>query len=578
MVHPLGCPQDSTYSSCATARGGVFTSNESSTWDYVGLYSLWIEQNLGLKGDAYYGYDAVGLMGLGEGGPTLKNTTVGDFAVDTFYLGYFGLNPKPTNWSSFQDSAPSYMTQLKEQNLIPSVSFGYTAGAIYRFTGVLASLTLGGYDESRFEANDVEFTFAADNERDTVVAIQSILTSDSNTTNTNLLPDPIYALVDASVAQMWLPLAACQMFESEFGLIHDPTTDLYLVNSSLHSDLLARNASFTFTLAQGTTAGPAVNITLPYAAFDLTASPPYQGLENSTTYFPLRRAANDSQYTLGRFFFQEAFISVDYERSKFNISQCTWEQSAAAQLIAIPTASPEDATSYSGNTTPAKASSSGLSTGAIVGIAIGAVAVIVIVAGLLIWHFRRRRQHAKAVAAKSKSLVRSHSDSASSSGDSATVAGVNDRKTAVFPKAELEGTSKFDDNKNMLSPTSPTSQGYSTYRSSNGTLFVSPTMPSGPTGGVFGGEVDGLEVYEMPGDMPEMAQADGREMTEKDMMNHRAEQYNGVDSHRSDEDPATADENRKERQLLSPDQVRDVRVVDPSHRYSFVEGDDSEST
>lgn len=131
VVHPDGCP-NSTDSTCANGRGNIFYKNESSTWDDVGLYSLWIEENLGYEGNAYYGYDVVGLGGIGEGGPTLKNTTVGDLAVTDFYLGVFGLNPKPTNWTSYQDSSPSYMTQLKEQALIPSVSFGYTAGAIYR--------------------------------------------------------------------------------------------------------------------------------------------------------------------------------------------------------------------------------------------------------------------------------------------------------------------------------------------------------------------------------------------------------------------------------------------------------------
>lgn len=132
VVHPEGCAAGSTFDVCASARGGIFSINQSSTWETVGLYSLAIEENLGLDGNAYYGWDVVGLGGIGEGGPTLQNTTVGDFAVTDFYLGLFGLNPKPTNWSSFEDSSPSYMTQLKEQNKIPSVSFGYTAGAPYR--------------------------------------------------------------------------------------------------------------------------------------------------------------------------------------------------------------------------------------------------------------------------------------------------------------------------------------------------------------------------------------------------------------------------------------------------------------
>lgn len=129
---PQGCQASDNFGDCADSRGYIFYTNESSTWDYKGLYSLWIEQNLDYAGNAYFGFDTVGLGGIGEGGPTVKNMTVGQFAVEDFWLGVLGLNPKPTNWSSFLDWSPSYMTTLKEENLIPSVSFGYTAGAPYR--------------------------------------------------------------------------------------------------------------------------------------------------------------------------------------------------------------------------------------------------------------------------------------------------------------------------------------------------------------------------------------------------------------------------------------------------------------
>jgi hypothetical protein len=54
--------------------------------------------------------------------------------------------------------------------------------------------------------------------------------------------------------------------------------------------------------------GPSVDIVLPYAAFDLEAS--YPLVRHPTRYFPLKRAANDSQYTLGRAFLQEAYVNT----------------------------------------------------------------------------------------------------------------------------------------------------------------------------------------------------------------------------------------------------------------------------
>lgn len=514
-------------------------------------------------------------------------------------MGNFGLNPKPTNWTSYEDSAPSYMTQLKEQNLIPSVSFGYTAGAQYRFTGVLASLTLGGYDESRFIENDVEFTFAADNERDTVVAIQSITTPSLNdsSTNTTLLPSPIYALVDATVPQIWLPIEACEAFEQEFGLVYDDTTDLYLVNSSLHDKLLARGAEVSFRLGQATSGGSTVNITLPYAAFDLTAQSPYQGLENNTSYFPLRRAQNDTQYTLGRTFMQEAYITVDYERAKFNISQCSWVENAASHLVAVNATTTETNSGYSGAGTNAtttdqdsSSSSSELSGGAIGGIVAGVVVAILAVLALLFW-YRRRNRNARLEAARKTDNISPCSRDSMISGSHAVVGGINEQGTRVIPKAELEGSNtQYPEKTGFLSlesesagsPTSPSSQGLSsgTYAStqggwSNGTWAPSPLTPGGAS------EAGGNQVYEMPGDMPNLPQADGRQITEKDMMKRREELYNGVDRNASNDVVDQTPEDRqqaRERRIVQPGEVvAQAPDSDSRARFSF-EGDEGTGT
>jgi hypothetical protein len=49
------------------------------------------------------------------------------------YSGIFGLNNQPVNFSSLGNySAPSFITTLKGNNDIPSLSWSYTAGAQYR--------------------------------------------------------------------------------------------------------------------------------------------------------------------------------------------------------------------------------------------------------------------------------------------------------------------------------------------------------------------------------------------------------------------------------------------------------------
>ena len=168
---------------------------------------------------------------------------------------------------------------------------------------VLGSLTLGGYDQSRFAPNPLSFSFAPDSDRDIVVGIQSIVSTDNKSTH-KLLPTGINAYVDSTVAQIWLPLEACQAFETAFGLTYDNKTGLYLVNDTLHTSLVSQNASITFTLGNTGSGGATTDIVFPYASFDLRVTPPI--VPTGTRYFPLRRATNETQYTLGRAFLQEA--------------------------------------------------------------------------------------------------------------------------------------------------------------------------------------------------------------------------------------------------------------------------------
>lgn len=111
------------------------------------------------------------------------------------------------------------------------------------------------------------------------------------------------ALIDSTVPYLWLPQDACQLFETAFGISWDPLRNLYLVNDTLHDALVKENPSVVFTLANSLN-GPSVNITLPYASFDLVAN--YPLVKNQSRYFPLQRAADDNSYTLGRTFLQES--------------------------------------------------------------------------------------------------------------------------------------------------------------------------------------------------------------------------------------------------------------------------------
>lgn len=167
------------------------------------------------------------------------------------------------------------------------------------------SLTLGGYDTSRLTPNDVTFSFSQSPLRRFIVAIQAISVTNS-LAESQLLPTGIYTLVDSTVPHIWLPLAACQAFEDAFGIIFDPISNFYIVNDTQHEAMLKQGAEVTFQLGTSLIGGSMINITLPYASFDLEIGPPFT--KSPKRYFPLRRAKDETQYTLGRTFLQEASV------------------------------------------------------------------------------------------------------------------------------------------------------------------------------------------------------------------------------------------------------------------------------
>ena len=151
----------------------------------------------------------------------------------------------------------------------------------------------------------MSLTLATDISRDLVVGLQSISSSATNDTTTqrqSLLPNSIWTFIDSTLPYIYLPIEACQEFEKTLGLAWNSTVQMYWVNDTLHQGLLSKNLSFTFAIGDARAGGPTVQITLPYASFDLEVKYPFE----PGRYFPLQQAVNDSQYTLGRTFLQEA--------------------------------------------------------------------------------------------------------------------------------------------------------------------------------------------------------------------------------------------------------------------------------
>ena len=397
LIAPEGCSLPSDPADCPNLRGAEifqssqnigFQTNVSTSWSAIGQYGVDLEDALGYTADGIFGFDKVALgPAANSASLTLDHQVVAGVAEPDYFMGVLPLGQTQLSFSSLSQPTEPLLYQLRNASMIPSFSYAYTAGAKYRSKSVFGSLVLGGYDSTRFtpNTNDISFAFSTDPSRLLTIGVESVMATNTLKGTFSLSSGSHFSVVDSTVSHLWLPTDICNQFEDAFGLTYDPQTDLYLVNDTIHQQLQSLNPTITLKLVDSLSATSTnyTNIELPYAAFDLQAS--YPLYENATNYFPIRRAANDTQYVLGRTLLQEAYLIVDYERANFTLAQAKFSDALpAANLVTIsPLASNESSTA-----------SSHLSAGAIAGIAVGG-AVLVFLIGALVFLLRKRRMKKK---------------------------------------------------------------------------------------------------------------------------------------------------------------------------------------
>lgn len=352
VIAPEGCDQPTDPTNCANLRGAeIFDSTQntgfqvarSTQWSAIGQYGVDLEDALNMTAEGLFGYDHVALAATadtssGANVTSMDHQVVAAIADMDYYMGVLPLGQAESSFSSSSEPQKSLIWNLRNSSRIPSLSYAYTAGAKYRLKSVFGSLILGGYDSTRFtpNANDFSFTFSSDPSKLLTVGVESIMATNTLKGTFSLSSGSHFSVIDSTVAQLWLPTDICTQFEEAFGLTYDPYTDLYLVNDTIHANLTTLNPTITVKLVNSLqdTSTKYTNIQLPYAAFDLQASYPYY--TNATRYFPIRRAANDTQYVLGRTLLQEAYLIVDYERANFTVAQATFpDPLPAAKIITI---------------------------------------------------------------------------------------------------------------------------------------------------------------------------------------------------------------------------------------------------
>lgn len=373
--------------SCGSSRGAApfqqspspgFQTNMSSTWQAINLYQLGLEREHGITGSGLVGFEKVVLNDI-----ELEKFIVTAYASPGLWLGHIGLLPLPINYSQTINS-PSFLSTLKDGGHIPSLAYGYQAGASYRGTKTPASLVLGGYDNAR-ASKPLTVKINSDITRALTVAVHDMVATNTlNGTLSLINNEQILAPLDTSIPEMWLPKSVCDRFESVYGLEYHEPSGRYVLPDSSRDKLRELKPVLTVTIgSDASLTGNTTTIQLPYAAFDLQAG--YPIFANTTNYFPIRRADNDTQYAIGRAFLQEAYVGVDFESGIFNVSAAKWD-SLEPEVITV---SPRlNITTYTIEVTKTKG---GISGGAIAGIVIGCVAAIaLLIAGA--WLFARKRK------------------------------------------------------------------------------------------------------------------------------------------------------------------------------------------
>jgi hypothetical protein len=179
--------------------------------------------------------------------------------------------------------------------------------------------------------------------------------------------------IDFTSPYLSLPNEICRTLEKALSLNWDNTSRLYLLNDTVHRDMMVNKANLTFQMYGDSSSQ---QFTIPYASLVLTATFP---LVNQTVqYFALQRARTGA-FVLGRAFLQHTYLTAVFDRpggGYFNLSQSKWSKSTNPRIVEIKPGG-----------MVREPSSSNLSTGAIVGIVLGGVVAIAVVL-YLFWSHR----------------------------------------------------------------------------------------------------------------------------------------------------------------------------------------------
>lgn len=339
-----------------------------------------------------------------------------------FETGLLGLGGSPRYW---KDNPPEYVYR---KGFVSSNSFGMHIGAAnLDYPG---SLVFGGYDKGRVLGPVVTFNakeWALVQLLDVIIGVELGESPFNFTRHTGLLASgdqtqTFQAQVSPQSPYIALPQHAIDAIVSKLPVIFNSRAGYYLwdTDDPDYKTIVTSSAYLGFVFADD------IIIKVPFMLLNLTLESSITGFDSNVPYLPILNSGSSSKWlSLGRAFFQAAFVGVNWENYVGWIAQApgpgkdkdglgsdirdlafdasTLEPSGSSDSLfqtswadywtVIKTAS-------NGSVEPPPESSkTGLGGGVIAGIVIGAVAVVAILAMIFFIVMRRRKQSGKATQA-----------------------------------------------------------------------------------------------------------------------------------------------------------------------------------
>ncbi|KAI9167150.1 Candidapepsin-7 [Paramyrothecium foliicola] len=423
VIGPGGCLPNEPV--CDAARGGVFTPAKSDSWRSLNSWELGLPY-LGYGGNGDYGREMVsGRNAVTEDSFAISNIGVAAINTTDYYQGLFGLGIARGDFDDGEAVDSPLTSAGISAKSIPSLSYGYTAGAHYRNTP--ASLVLGGFDTSRQVSHNTKFTLSQEDNlpRPLVRGIEFVKTSNvaspdqpakSTTEVLSNWDSAFLALVDSTTPYLWLPDWLCDRFAKALNLTYNDTFDLYAMTDEQYQTYKTPDLfNFTFSLSSldnyndlGTPLDipGVVNITITSQAFLGLLQYPFKNAiqygDPAIPYFSLRKSHDNSTFILGRAFLQEAYLTTRYDEATFSLHPAVFpgDSTSSAGVVAIEQSSNSP---YAPQPRVQAPVPSGLRTREIVGISVGsALLVLAIVSGVWLFCRRRRRPNTEEEASVAK--------------------------------------------------------------------------------------------------------------------------------------------------------------------------------